>query len=158
MSEFRNPTFANPTFAQSLQNPTQIQTPRIISRSSNLGSLVEVFLQRQCFVVKWESPQAGRLLARHPVACSAARRPSFSARGSRTPRRPSAWGLKTTIAEKTGLKSKDVKGVFGELQTIAYSEVAKSEKFVIPQLVALKLKHKPARKAGGILVLRLADF
>merc|ERR1719263_2745883 len=26
-----------------------------------------------------------------------------------------------TIAEKTGLKSKDVKGVFGELQTIAYA-------------------------------------
>ena len=53
-----------------------------------------------------------------------------------------------TIAEKTGLKSKDVKGVFGELQTIAYAEVAKTEKFVIPQLVMLKLKHKPATKAG----------
>merc|ERR1711881_644857 len=53
-----------------------------------------------------------------------------------------------TIAEKTGLKSKDVKGVFGELQTIAYAEVAKTEKFVIPQLVMLKLKHKKATKAG----------
>merc|ERR1711959_374852 len=53
-----------------------------------------------------------------------------------------------TIAEKTGLKSKDVKGIFSELQTIAYNEVAKTEKFVIPQLVMLKLKHKPATKAG----------
>ena len=53
-----------------------------------------------------------------------------------------------TIAEKTGLKAKVVKGVFGELQTIAFAEVKKTEKFVIPQLVMLKLKHKPATKAG----------
>merc|ERR1712167_219360 len=53
-----------------------------------------------------------------------------------------------TIAEKTGLKAKEVKGVFSELQTIAYAEVSKTEKFVIPQLVMLKLKHKPATKAG----------
>merc|ERR1712146_397230 len=53
-----------------------------------------------------------------------------------------------TISEKTGLKPKVVKGVFSELQTIAYTEVSKTEKFVIPQLVMLKLKHKPATKAG----------
>merc|ERR1711896_13996 len=53
-----------------------------------------------------------------------------------------------TIAEKTGLKSKEVKGIFSELQTIAYAQVAKTEKFVIPQLVMLKLKHKAATKAG----------
>merc|ERR1712118_378532 len=53
-----------------------------------------------------------------------------------------------TISEKTGLKSKEIKGVFSELQTIAYKEVAKTEKFVIPQLVMLKLKHKPATRAG----------
>merc|ERR1719458_1296418 len=53
-----------------------------------------------------------------------------------------------TIAEKTGLKAKDVKGVFSELQTIAFAEVAKTEKFVIPQLVMLKLRHKKATKAG----------
>jgi nucleoid DNA-binding protein len=56
--------------------------------------------------------------------------------------------IQKTIAQKTGLKAKDVKGVFGELQTIAYGEVAKTEKFVIPQLVMLKLKHKKATKAG----------
>merc|ERR1712054_729202 len=52
------------------------------------------------------------------------------------------------IAEQTELKPKVVKAVFGELQTIAYAQVAKTEKFVIPQLVMLKLKHKPATKAG----------
>merc|ERR1711977_631247 len=56
--------------------------------------------------------------------------------------------IQKAIAAKTGLKPKDVKGVFSELQTIAYKEVAKTEKFVIPQLVMLKLKQKPATKAG----------
>merc|ERR1711977_387667 len=53
-----------------------------------------------------------------------------------------------TIAGKMDLKPKVVKSVFAELQTIAYKEVAKTEKFVIPQLVMLKLKQKPATKAG----------
>merc|ERR1712224_754292 len=56
--------------------------------------------------------------------------------------------LTKKIAETTQLKTKDVKGVFAALQTIACAEVKKSEKFVIPQLTTLKLKHKPARKAG----------
>merc|ERR1712118_215053 len=56
--------------------------------------------------------------------------------------------LTKKIAESTELKTKDVKGVFAALQTIAYAEVKKTEKFVIPQLTTLKLKHKPARKAG----------
>merc|ERR1711904_237518 len=41
--------------------------------------------------------------------------------------------LTKKIAETTQLKTKEVK---------------KTEKFVIPQLTTLKLKHKPARKAG----------
>merc|ERR1739847_50481 len=56
--------------------------------------------------------------------------------------------LTKKIAESTQLKNKDVKGVFAALRTIAYAEVKKTEKFVIPQLTTLKLKHKPARKAG----------
>merc|ERR1719389_1297400 len=52
------------------------------------------------------------------------------------------------IAESTDLKPKDVKGVFEELAAIATTEVKKTEKFTIPQVVMLKLKHKPARKAG----------
>ena len=35
-----------------------------------------------------------------------------------------------------------------ELREGAYKEVAKIEQFTILQLVWLKLKHKPARKAG----------
>merc|ERR1719172_431225 len=56
------------------------------------------------------------------------------------------------IAEKTELKPKDVKGVFAALQTLAYAEVKKTEKFVIPQLVMLKLRHKPATKAGKRMI------
>merc|ERR1711862_996731 len=56
--------------------------------------------------------------------------------------------LTKKIAESTQLKTKEVKGVFAALRTIAYVEVRKTEKFVIPQLTTLKLKHKPARKAG----------
>ena len=56
------------------------------------------------------------------------------------------------IAEATHLKPKDVKGVLAALNTIAYAEVKKTEKFAIPQLVMLKLKHKPARKAGKRLM------
>merc|ERR1711988_1547735 len=52
------------------------------------------------------------------------------------------------VAEKTELKAKQVRAVFAELREVAYAEVAKTEKFAIPQLVTLKLKHKPARKAG----------
>merc|ERR1712205_247800 len=52
------------------------------------------------------------------------------------------------MGESTQLKTKDVKGVFAALQTIACAEVKKTEKFVIPHLTTLKLKHKPARKAG----------
>ena len=54
--------------------------------------------------------------------------------------------LTKKIAESTQLKNKEVKGVFAALRTIAYAEVKKTEKFVIPQLTTLKLKHKPARK------------
>ena len=46
------------------------------------------------------------------------------------------------------IKMKDVKAVFAALRTIAYAEVKKTNKFVIPQLLTIKVKHKPARKAG----------
>merc|ERR1739848_293484 len=60
----------------------------------------------------------------------------------------SAGGLYSAISSKTGQKPKDVKAVFTALQGIATSEVAKTEKFAIPQLVMIKLKHKAARPAG----------
>ena len=42
------------------------------------------------------------------------------------------------FAESTQLKNKDVKGVLAALQTVAYAEVNKTEKFVILQLTRLK--------------------
>ena len=56
--------------------------------------------------------------------------------------------VEKTIAVVTQLKMKDVKAVFAALRTIAYAEVKKTNKFVIPQLLTIKVKHKPARKAG----------
>ena len=53
------------------------------------------------------------------------------------------------IAKETDLKLKDVRAVFGELQSIAYAEVVNTGKFVIPELnLVLKVKDKPAKKAG----------
>merc|ERR1719265_2227708 len=56
------------------------------------------------------------------------------------------------LAEKTKLAPKDVKGVLAALTGLATAEVKKTEKFVIPQLVMLKLRHKPATKAGKRLM------
>ena len=56
--------------------------------------------------------------------------------------------LTNKIAESTQLKPKKVGQVFAALRTIAYAEVKKTKKFVIPKLLTLELKHKPARKAG----------
>ena len=53
-----------------------------------------------------------------------------------------------SISIETGQKPKDVKAVFTALQITAFAEVKKTEKFVVPQLVMIKLKHKAARPAG----------
>merc|ERR1712137_106269 len=55
--------------------------------------------------------------------------------------------LTKKIAEAAGLKPKEVKGVLAALTAIATAEVKKTEKFVIPQVCMLKLRHKPAVKA-----------
>ena len=55
--------------------------------------------------------------------------------------------LSSKIAECTQLKPKKVAQVFAALRTIAYAEAKKTKKFVIPKLLTLELKHKPARKA-----------
>merc|ERR1712139_255809 len=59
-----------------------------------------------------------------------------------------AGDLTRKIGESAGLNPKDVKAVLAALTAIATAEVKKTEKFVIPQICMLKLKHKPARKAG----------
>merc|ERR1712188_127565 len=57
--------------------------------------------------------------------------------------------MSQTIAEKTELKPKNVRAVFNALSEIAQAEVSRTQKFTIPHIVTLKLKHKPATKAGN---------
>merc|ERR1712034_158105 len=58
-----------------------------------------------------------------------------------------ASGMYDAISTTTGLKRKDVKGVFESLCEVATAEVKKSGKFVVPGITMLKLKNRPARKA-----------
>merc|ERR1711964_511444 len=52
-----------------------------------------------------------------------------------------------SVAETTGLKTKDVKGVVDALFTVAVSEVKKSGSFKLGGMLNMKLKSKPATKA-----------
>merc|ERR1711943_89460 len=91
-----------------------------------------------------------------PLRIKLARRPIFLVRAMAKAMKAmkakqvsmSAGGLFAGISSKTGSKPKEVKAIFTALQGIAASEVAKSGKFVVPNVVMLKLKHKPARPAG----------
>ena len=51
-----------------------------------------------------------------------------------------------SCAGALGCSCSCARGGGAALRTIAYAEVKKTEKFIIPQLTTLKLKHKPARK------------
>merc|ERR1712070_903896 len=61
--------------------------------------------------------------------------------------RMTASGMHDAISTTTGLKRKDVKGVFESLCEVATAEVKKAGKFVIPGITMLKLRNKPATKA-----------
>merc|ERR1711865_280622 len=52
-----------------------------------------------------------------------------------------------SVAEKTGLKTKDAKGVVDALMEVAVSQVTKSGSFKLAGLLNMKLKNKPATKA-----------
>merc|ERR1719152_64487 len=52
-----------------------------------------------------------------------------------------------SVAETTGLKTKDAKGVVEALMDVAVSEVKKSGSFKFAGLLNMKLKNKPATKA-----------
>merc|ERR1719398_698363 len=59
----------------------------------------------------------------------------------------SASAAYTSVAETTGLKTKDVKGVVEALMGVAVSEVKKSGSFKLAGMLNMKLKNKPAQKA-----------
>merc|ERR1712078_346474 len=52
-----------------------------------------------------------------------------------------------SVAEKTGLKTKDAKGVVDALMEVAVTQVKKSGSFKLAGLLNMKLKNKPATKA-----------
>merc|ERR1712025_572971 len=56
-------------------------------------------------------------------------------------------GAFQSVAETTGLKTKDAKGVVEALMAVAVSEVKKSGSFKLAGMLNMKLKNKPATKA-----------
>ncbi|CAE7287946.1 HCc2 [Symbiodinium natans] len=57
-------------------------------------------------------------------------------------------GIAAQVAESTGLKKGDVTQVLTSLADIGATEVKKTGKFVLPGLVMIKTRTKPATKAG----------
>merc|ERR1712024_234490 len=60
-------------------------------------------------------------------------------------------GIVAAIATSTGLKAADCKKVLVSLAAVGAKEI-KSGKFVVPGLAMLKVKTKPATKAGKKLM------
>merc|ERR1711898_21933 len=58
-------------------------------------------------------------------------------------------GVFQSVAETTGLKTKDVKGVVETLMGVAVEQVKKSGSFKLAGMLNMKLKNKPATKAKG---------
>merc|ERR1719163_1129833 len=52
-----------------------------------------------------------------------------------------------SVAETTGLKTKDVKGVMDAFMGVAVDQVKNSGSFKIGGMINMKLKNKPATKA-----------
>merc|ERR1719454_2568946 len=56
-------------------------------------------------------------------------------------------GVFQSVAETTGLKTKEVKGVVDALMGVAVEQVKKTGSFKIAGMLNMKLKNKPATKA-----------
>merc|ERR1711939_888003 len=52
------------------------------------------------------------------------------------------------IEASSGIKKRDVKTVFGALESLIPAQLKASGKFTIPGITMIKLKKKPATKAG----------
>merc|ERR1719262_666813 len=52
-----------------------------------------------------------------------------------------------SVAETTGLKTKDVRGVVDAYMGVAVAQVKKSGSFKVAGMINMKLKNKPATKA-----------
>merc|ERR1712238_118222 len=58
-----------------------------------------------------------------------------------------ASGAYSAVAEKVGMKAKDVKGVFEAMMAVAADQLKKNGSFKIAGAINLKLKKKPATAA-----------
>merc|ERR1711971_510956 len=56
-------------------------------------------------------------------------------------------GVYQSVAETTGLKTKDVKGVVDAMMGVAAEQVKKSGSFKLAGMLNMKLKNKPATRA-----------
>merc|ERR1719194_350166 len=56
-------------------------------------------------------------------------------------------GVFQSVAETTGLKTKDVKSVVDAMMAVAVEQVKKSGSFKLAGMLNMKLKNKPATKA-----------
>merc|ERR1711900_150393 len=56
-------------------------------------------------------------------------------------------GVYQSVAETTGLKTKDVKGIVDAMMNVAAEQVKKSGSFKLAGMLNMKLKNKPATKA-----------
>merc|ERR550514_1673639 len=56
-------------------------------------------------------------------------------------------GAFSSVAETTGMKTKDVKGVVTALMGVAVEQVKKTGTFKVAGMLNMKLKNKPATKA-----------
>merc|ERR1712178_27114 len=77
-------------------------------------------------------------------AMKAMKRVSSAAKGRAMPK----GELFSAIESTSGIKKKEVKAVFGALETLIPSALKASGKFTIPGITMIKLKKKPATKAG----------
>merc|ERR1711970_754619 len=73
----------------------------------------------------------------HPVSMAA-----MKAGGAMT-----QTGVFQSVAETTGLKTKEVKGVVEAFMGVAVEQVKKSGSFKVAGMLNMKLKNKPATKA-----------
>ena len=77
-------------------------------------------------------------------AMKAMKRVSTAAKGRAMPK-GEVFGA---IEASSGIKKRDVKAVFGALEGIIPAQLKATGKFTIPGITMIKLKKKPATKAG----------
>ena len=100
-----------------------------------------VFDRLSCFA---PVPLPNSFLEAMVKAMKAMKRVSSAAKGRAMPKGELFGAIEST----SGIKKKDVKAVFGALESLIPAQLKASGKFAIPGITMIKLKKKPATKAG----------